>query len=332
MIKVCIYGEAGHTFYVFQGMPLVKDVSITGVMGINSYSKKSLIDQSAKYGSAPKLYDDFVEMLETEKPDIVSIDGPYETHAPMTIEAVKRGISVYCEKPVATELDQLEELKQALSDNPGVHVFGMMDTRYDGHFYTAYKAIQDGAIGQVRLVHAQKSYKLGTRPDHFKNRKTSAGTIPWVGSHAIDWVYWLSGEEFTKVYANHSQMYNQDNGDLEMSALCHFNMTNEVFASVSIDYLRPSSAETHGDDRIRVSGTKGFVEVRDRKVYLNTVDTDGFTELDQVKDEGQSFASLIDLVRDGKETILSTKDTLDVTEACLLARESADSKMEMTFK
>src|SRR5690606_40743306 len=93
----------------------------------------------------------------------------------------------------------------------------------------------------------------------FKTRKNYGGTIPWVGSHAIDWLHWFSGEEFQAVYATHSSLYNREHGDLEVSALCQFKFSNEVMGSVNIDYLRPQNAPSHDDDRIRVAGTQGEI-------------------------------------------------------------------------
>jgi predicted dehydrogenase len=57
------------------------------------------------------------------------------------------------------------------------------------------ESIKQGSIGKVRLMNSQKSYKLGSRSEFYKHRQTYGGTIPWVGSHAIDWMYWLSGRD-----------------------------------------------------------------------------------------------------------------------------------------
>jgi hypothetical protein len=54
-----------------------------------------------------------------------------------------------------------------------------------------------------------------------KNRETYAGMIPWVGSHAIDWLYRFSGEKLKSVFAAHSTKENQGHEELETSALCY---------------------------------------------------------------------------------------------------------------
>ena len=276
-------------------------------------------------------------MLDQCQPDAVSICGPFELHAAMAAEALRRGIHAFCEKPVALTLTQLADLRSAYETSRaefqgwyanGLHLGAMMGLRYDPAFYTAWRAVRGGAIGTVRLVNAQKSYKLGAREAYYRDRATYGGTIPWVGVHAIDWIHWFSGETFESVYATHSTQYNHDNGDLEMSALCHFTLSNGVFASASIDYLRPSTAHTHGDDRVRVMGTDGAIEVCGGQAYLINGETDGDIAL-PVACEKQIFQDFVEHIGGKTTALLSPDDIFAVTEACLLARQSADEGREI---
>lgn len=198
----------------------------------------------------------------------------------------------------------------------------MFGLRYKPWFMTAWKSVRSGMIGDIRMLNAQKSYKLGLRQEFFKHRNTYGGTIPWVGSHAIDWVYWFSGEKFRSVYATHSRKYNKDHGELEVTALCHFTLTNEIFASVSVDYLRPEQAPTHDDDRLRVVGTKGIIEVREHKVFLINGECSGIKELPLLPEE-----EIFDFLKQAKgqgECLVSAEESFYITEACLRARQSAD--------
>jgi predicted dehydrogenase len=190
--------------------------------------------------------------------------------------------------------------------------------------------VRDGAIGTVRLINAQKSYRLGRRDAYYRDRATYGGTIPWVGVHAFDWIYWYSGQAFTCVYATHSTQSNQGNGDMEVSALCHFTLAGEVFASASLDFLRPSTAPTHGDDRVRVMGTDGAIEVRGGKVYLINAETEGEAELPIACDR-QIFQDFVEHIEGKTTAILTPEDVFAVTEACLLARQSADEGHVIAF-
>lgn len=56
------------------------------------------------------VYADYVEMLEIEKPDVVHICSPHYLHVPMAIEALKRNITVFMEKPPAITKKEFDEL------------------------------------------------------------------------------------------------------------------------------------------------------------------------------------------------------------------------------
>jgi len=251
-------------------------------------------------------------------------------HADMCLEAFRRGMAVFCEKPVALTPADLARLRSAHADS-GVHFAAMMGLRYDPAFFTAWRAVRDGAIGAVRLIDARKSYRLGQRPAFYHRRETYGGTIPWVGSHAIDWIHWFSGAPFRTVYGAHSTRHNRDHDQLELTALCQFTLGDEIFASASIDYLRPPRAPTHGDDRVRVAGTEGVIEVRGGAVYLINDHADG-EQTPACECPRQIFCDFVDQVRGRSEALLDAADTFAVTEACLLARQSADEGRQKSFE
>lgn len=330
ILKVCIIGSTGHVGYVFNGMQEMDDISIVGVApGSTGEKMDAVLEQAKKLGSPAIEYSDYRIMLDETKPDIVVVACHFGDHAKYVVEALRRNIHVFAEKPVATTSEDLDRIVEAYNEND-VQLAAMFGIRYTSPFQTAWYKVQEGAIGKVRLMNAQKSYKLGTRGDHYKNRKDYGGTIPWVGSHAIDWLYWFSGEQFKTVYASHSSNYNKDHGDLEMSALCHFTFTNEVFGSVNIDYLRPGSAPSHADDRIRIAGTDGVIEVRNEKVYLINGEAEGIQEIPLVPEQ-QIFVDFVRQVRGEGKCIISAEDSFYITDACLKARLSADENRVVKF-
>jgi predicted dehydrogenase len=274
-------------------------------------------------GHSSRTFDDYRKMLDETKPDAVSVCGPFELHAAMSIDALERDIHVFCEKPIAITMNDLEKLRAVHQKHPKVHVVGMMNSRYDPGFYTAWHLIQQGQIGDVRLVNARKSYKLGNRPAYYHKRETYGGTIPWVGIHAIDWAMWMCPFDIKTIYATHTTRDNGGNGTMERSAQCQFGLADERAISVSIDVFRPASAKTHGDDWIRVVGTKGVIEARPDGVNLINDTHDGTQPIpaDCDRDVFQDFVEQIDGKRPG---LINAQQTFALTEACLLARQSAD--------
>ncbi|MBN1873339.1 MAG: Gfo/Idh/MocA family oxidoreductase [Anaerolineae bacterium] len=334
-MKLCMIGSRGHNNYVWAGLARLPQVQVAGITsGTSEDDVAPLKVWCEQNGHTPATFDDYCEMLDQVNPDIVSICGPFEQRAEMCSAAFQRGIHVFCEKTVAITMESLTVLKEAYAKArthyPHLHFAAMMGLRYDPAFYTAWRAVQDGAMGTVRIINTRKSYKLGTRADYYRQRATYGGTISWVGSHAIDWIYWFSAATFQSVYATQSTLYNRDNGELEISALCHFTLTDEIFASASIDMLRPETAPTHGDDRVRVIGTKGTIEVQRGRVFLINSAQHGEIELTPASDR-QIFCDFVNHIEGKTETLLSAADTFAVTEACLLAQQSADIGQPLHF-
>lgn len=325
-MRLCMIGTRGHYGYVLESLDALPHVAVAGLSaGTMKDDVSKLVQWCEEHGHEPRVFDDYREMLDSVEPELLVVDGPFERHAEMCIEAFDRGINVFSEKPVATNTDDLCRLRKAYA-GAGVHFAGMMGLRYEPAFYTAWQSVRNGAVGEVRLISTRKSYKLGDRPAFYRDRDTYGGTIPWVGSHAFDWIMWFSGEKAETVYATHSTQGNRGHGDLEVSGMCLFSMTNGVAASASIDFLRPGGAQTHGDDRLRVAGTEGVIEVRGGKVLLINGEQDGERVLTASCDR-RIFKDFVAQVEGKDVGLISAEDTIELTRVCLLALRSADERL-----
>jgi predicted dehydrogenase len=330
--KVAMIGTRGHFKTVLREMESMPSLRLIAMADGGGGDSLAPIEQWCReHGQAPKTFDDRRALLEMARPDVLVVCGPFEAHAAMCIDAIARGVHVITEKPAALTLAELDALSAACQRNPSVLVAGMMFSRYESGFWTAKHLIDSGAIGDVRLMNARKSYRLGKRDAHYHARETYGGTIPWVGSHAIDWVMWFAGDHaFQRVYATHSARDNGGNGTMERSAVCHFTLAGERFASVSVDVFRPENAPTHGDDWIRVVGTAGVIEARPGSVTLINAGNDG-TKLVPVSCGRGFLRDFVAHVEGRGRMAIDTQATLALTRACLLARQSADESRVIEF-
>lgn len=331
MLKVCLIGVSGHSGYALEGIAADNEAVLVGMApGSDGEDIDQVYNSVCKAGGSPVRYADYIQMLDELRPDIAVVDCFFNDHAVIGIEALKRGCHLFIEKPIATTLEDMDKFKEVYR-NSDRQLAGMFALRYSAPFLTAFDAVKKGTIGEVRLLNAQKSYKLGSRGELYKKRELYGGTIPWVGSHAIDWVYWMSGEKFVSVYAAHSRRQNRGHEELEASAACLFTLTNEVAATVNIDYLRPNQAPTHGDDRIRIVGSQGVLEVRDGSVFLTGGDeTPGVRQLELLP-ERNIFRDFMDQVRKKGKCLVSAEESIYVSEACIKARISADENKVVLF-
>jgi predicted dehydrogenase len=283
------------------------------------------------HGFTPIVGVDYRAMLDRAKPDIAVVSGPFELHAAMCAEAIERGIHVLTEKPAALTFEELERLRETCGKHANVHLAGMMFSRYTSGFYTAWRLIEARAIGDVRLINARKSYKLGQRPAYYRDRATFGGTIPWIGSHGIDWIMWFAGDSrFQSVCAVHSAAENEGLGTMERAATCQFSLSSRRAASLSIDYFRPQTAPTHGDDWARVVGTQGVLEVRADAVTLINAANDGSQPV-PVKCALTLLGDFVAHIEGTGKALIDRDSTLALTDACLRARQSADEGRIVAF-
>lgn len=325
--KILMIGSRGHYNYALRALPDLPSVRVAAVApGGADDPVAPLMKWFDEHGQQPPVHEDWRRMLDQVKADAVVVCGPFELHAEMSIAAIERGLHVFVEKPAALTFEDLERLRKVHLANPKVHLAGMMGIRFDPGFYTAWKLIrQQGAIGDARLINARKSYRLGKRPAYYHDRATYGGTIPWVGSHAIDWVLWMSGQPIKQIYATHSSEENSGHGTMERAALCQFELAGGRSASVSIDVFRPENAPTHGDDWIRVVGTRGVVEARNNSLHLINESNDGSKPVGVASDTNV-FRDFVDHIDGRRPGLIDARQTLVLTEACLLARQSADER------
>lgn len=321
--RVALIGARGHIGYVLAALPECREtVEIAGLAAAGGDDLGPLRGNLRALGIEAPEFADYRAMLDEAAPEIAVVCGPFEQHAAMSVAALERNIHVLVEKPAALTLPELAALEAALRRSRASLV-SMVGLRYDNAIAGAKELVDRGAVGKVKLINARKSYKLGRRPDYYRSRATYGGTIPWVGSHALDWIRYFSGSEAETVSAIQTRTDNRDHGDLEIAAQCQLQMRNGVLASASIDYLRPAAAATHGDDRLRVAGTDGIVEVAGGKVTV--LDGDGERVFTPPPCPRQLFSDFLAAIRDGRPAWTDSADTIELTRLCLLARQAADT-------
>lgn len=324
MIRVCIAGNSGHAATVTRALPRLPQVEICGwCRAWPGEPMTEVLEDFEKLGLTPPEYPDYLTMIDALSPDVLVVDGLFCDHEEMTCQALARGIHVYCDKPLALTLTGLERVREAAQSSTAL-LWAMQTARFDPWFYTAKQLIDAGEIGEIRLLTAQKSYRLGQRAPFFRDRAQHGGLIPWVAIHGIDFIRYLYPHAAKTIFAHHSTMANQGYGDLEVTAQLMMTLENGVSAQVSADYLRPANAATHGDDRVRAAGTHGVIEVRGDAVYLINEHNDGSTPV-PLQYPPAIFEDFISTLEGHGSGLLDLAESLDDSRLALLARDAADS-------
>lgn len=313
-MRYAIIGSSGHYPQVLEAM---RDGQIGAPCAVAPGSAGEDVRALAEKCGA-RLYADWRQMLDAEAPELAVVNPWFADIAGISMECLRRGIHVYSEKPLATELDALNALQAVYKESPAA--LGCMLNLNCCAWYKALSgAIENGEIGEVRLIHGQKSYRMGQRGAVYQRRETYGGTIPWIGIHAVDWVLRLAGR-CEWVAATHTTIANRGNGDMETACAVLLQMENGVIGTVECDFLRPTGSARHDDDRLRVTGTRGMLEAIDGRVYLENENPR--RELALPAGENP-FVRFVGAIGTPLADALA-QEAFEDTRVCLLARRAAD--------
>ncbi len=277
----------------------------------------------SRYGQASQWFDSAQAMFESFKPEIVSVGAVYGHNGTMVAMALRHGAKVVSDKPIAATWKQFEEL-QSLAAESGAVVLTEFDLRVRPAFRAARAAVVRGAVGTPILVTSQKSYRFNTRPAWYANRIDYGGTVLWIASHGLDAAEFVSGRRIAEVTGVQGNLSRPSLGSFEDHVLLSFQFAGGGSGASHADFLRPGKAATHGDDRIRVAGTHGLVEVREDRCWLTTHES----ELHEITSEGGGRTIAQELWRalNGQSECFSTGESLRTAAMLLRCRDAADTR------
>ena len=156
MIGIGIQGRFLLTEFLKQ--PNVRVVAICDVDKTRREDSAGKVNAYYKDGSKCATYADFREVLANPEIDAVCIATPDHWHAYISVEAMKHGKDVYCEKPLTYSIDEAKKVIAAQKKYGRVFQTGSMQRSWRV-FRTAVSLVRGGVIGDVRYVDA--NYGIG---------------------------------------------------------------------------------------------------------------------------------------------------------------------------
>jgi predicted dehydrogenase len=198
-------GIIGPSWWVnFWHLPAVlnhPDAEITGVCG---EKPRELSEVQAKYGPNARFYTDMETMLREAPLDGVIVCTPNDVHHRATMAVLNHGLHVTCEKPLALNAAQAQEMAQAAQSRG---LIGMTNFPYRDNpcAQTLRRLIAEGYVGVLLHIGGQYHGGFGlTRPPGWRGlrERSGAGILGDLGSHLIDLARFVTGDEFTSVCAH----------------------------------------------------------------------------------------------------------------------------------
>ena len=315
-----IVGAIGHPGLVLGELHQYRHVRLAGVAP--SYEGE---DVTSLESLGSTVYPSWKTLLVTDPPDILVICARHDQTATIAIAGARSGCHLISEKPAAQSLEELATLSSLVTDNNLLYA-SMLPTRYEPPFFTAHQLVRQGLIGEPHMITAQKSYRWGQRPDWYARREWYGSTINWVGIHAYDYARWVSGRDYVTVQAHHVNCCHPERIGCQDMATVQAGLDNGGLASFALDYLRPDGAASHGDDRLRIAGEQGVIELVDRGTRLHVIDRErDVPDWPLVHPERTLFSDFMGALTGQGELLVPAEDAFAVTRFAVLATQSADT-------
>lgn len=146
-----------------------------------------------------RCYYDYRDALKQPDIDAVVIVTPTVYHREIAVAAAEHGKHILCEKPMAMDEAECDDMLAA-ANAAGVKLqIGFM-RRFDRSFQLAKQAIDRGEIGDIVMVRSKTRGPSIPKPWMYDIDKSN-GPLAEVNSHDIDTLRWFTGSEFSEVYA-----------------------------------------------------------------------------------------------------------------------------------
>jgi predicted dehydrogenase len=162
-------------------------------------ARRETVEESCRELGVKSAYVDYGQALADPRVQAVVVVVPTVLHRDIVVAAARAGKHVLCEKPMAMNPAECDQIIAACKEAGVKLQIGFM-RRYDASFMAARQRLEAGEIGEVVLV---KSLTHGPSvpQEWMYDIKASNGPLAEVNSHDIDTLRWLAGSEIVEVYA-----------------------------------------------------------------------------------------------------------------------------------
>jgi myo-inositol 2-dehydrogenase / D-chiro-inositol 1-dehydrogenase len=290
------------------------------------------VDPAYARGLAEELGSDVAasvdELLARDDVEAVLITTPPTTHAELVEAAAAAGKHVFCEKPLAQNLEDAARAASACEQSGVVLQVGY-NRRFDANFRAARAAVEDGRIGRPWLLRISSRDPAPPPADYLP---LSGGLFLDTTSHDFDLARFLVGAEIVELTATAAALadpHAKEIGDVDTA------IVTLVFDNGAIGAIDNCRVSAYGyDQRVELHGSTGMVRAdNELSTTVTVADAEGFHAptlphfyLDRYgaafKRELESFARALD----GDAPAVSGRDGVAAVAAAIAARRALDEQ------
>lgn len=349
-IKVGVVGNGSISRQHMNSYSKHPEVEIYAVCDLNEKRAKKVAEE---YG-ASKVFTDYKELLKEQDIDAVSVCTWNNTHAEISIAALRAGKHVLVEKPLCKTVDEALQVQQAVRESGKILQVGFV-RRYDPNALMLKEWIDKEEFGELYYAKASAIRRAGNPGGWFSDKELSGGgPLIDVGVHMIDLCWYLMGRPKVKSVSGNTYKklgnranikhlssyrasdYNPDNNTVEDMANAMIRFENGASLLVDVSFTLHAKKN---ESSVKLYGTKGGIEI-DPEVVLVKEHHDTIINLHPQVDNnsfqfGKAFQSeinhFISCVKEGKEPISPVEDGVELMKILCGIYESAETGKEITF-
>ena len=199
----------------------------------------------------PKAYGSYEELL--ADPDIQAVYNPLPNH--MHVEWSKKSLEagkhVLCEKPIAMNAAEAQELLTASKNYPDLKIMEAFMYRLHPQWQKAKQLVTEGAIGKIKTIQSFFSF-FNTDPENIRNKpECGGGGLMDIGCYCISLSRFIFGAEPERVLGKVEYDRNLKVDSLASGILDFDNVTSTFTCSMQLSPYQ----------RVNIFGTKGRIEI-----------------------------------------------------------------------
>lgn len=243
----------------------IPELDLVAVADVN---EQFLAQAKEEYGV--KTYTDYIEMIEKEKLDAVSVCVPHFLHATITINAIKAGAHVLVEKPIAISVKEADEMINA-AKKKGVKLAVVFQNRTNPLYQEVKRIIDEEGIGE--LLRAQLTYLCYRTQSYYQSaawrgkwKTEGGGVLINQAIHFIDLFQWLTKTPVKRIRAFINTIAHEiEVEDIASAAI--------EFENGALGTIQVSSIDTPGELRIEIRGDEKAVIIENdvATIYYNNI-------------------------------------------------------------
>ena len=309
------------------------------LVGFYNPTKSRAEDMAAKYGGLA--YDTAEELLANPEIDAVSVCAANYAHAALSIQALKAGKHVLCEKPMATTLADCEAMVECEKKNGKFLMIGHNQRLAKAHM-EAKRLIDAGLIGDIITFRTSFGHggpetwaiKPGKDTWFFDKSKAAMGVMADLGVHKTDLIQYLTGQRVVRTTARLVTLDKRgEDGELigvDDNAVCIYEMSGGAFGTMTASWTYYGAE----DNSTVLYGTKGIMRIYDDPAHSIVVKlADGQEQVYDVEqiqtNDNQTKSGVIDLwvdcLKNNRAPEISGESALYAMRAVFASIESSQT-------